>query len=93
MPAFCTYKAAKRLPARAFEPITDPAGWDPDELRDVDRWSYYLTTEDNEEILDAVAQFRRNGIPLENISKENFQLKRLAFTGRCAHGITRCRGA
>ena len=74
MPAFCTYKSAKRLPAKAFEPVTDPAGWDPDELRDVDRWSYYLTPQDNQEILDAVAMVRRKGIPVEQVSKENFKL-------------------
>lgn len=78
MPAFCTYKSAKRLPAKAFEPVTDPAGWDPDELRDVDRWSYYLTPQDNQEILDAVAMVRRKGIPVEQVSKKNFKLEKLA---------------
>jgi hypothetical protein len=78
MHPFCTYRTAKRLPARPHEPVVDPAGWDPDELRDVDRWSYYLTKDDNQEIMDAVAFARKKGVPVERISKDNFPLKKVA---------------
>lgn len=75
MHAFCTYQNAKRLPHEAFKPVVDPAGWDPDELRDVDRWSYYLTNADKEEILAGVAAVRKAGIPVERVQKDNFPLK------------------
>ena len=77
MHAFCTYQNAKRLPAEAFKPVVDPAGWDPDELRDVDRWSYYLTNEDKEEILAGVAAVRKAGVAVQNVRKENFPLKNM----------------
>ena len=74
---FCTYMTAKRLPAEPHQPVIDPAGWDPDELRDVDRWSYYLTEQDSREILAAVAAVRRAGIPVEQVRRENFPLTTL----------------
>ena len=78
MHAFCTYKTAKRLPALPHEPLVDPAGWDPDELRDVDRWAYYLTPRDQDEIVKAAAAVRRAAIPMEQVGRANFLLPTLA---------------
>ena len=78
MHAFCTYKTAKRLPALPHKPLVDPAGWDPDELRDVDRWAYYLTPRDQDEIVKAAAAVRRAAIPLEQVGRANFLLPTLA---------------
>ena len=78
MHAFCTYKTAKRLPALPHKPLVAPAGWDPDELRDVDRWAYYLTPRDQDEIVKAAAAVRRAAIPLEQVGRANFLLPTLA---------------
>ncbi len=79
MHSFCTYESMDRLPAIAKQPIIDPAGWEPDDLRDVDRWSYYLKPEDQDEIISAARTALKRGIPLEKISRETFQLE--ALTG------------
>jgi alpha-ketoglutarate-dependent taurine dioxygenase len=75
---FRTFDAARRLPATPHKPVVDPAGWDPDEMRDVDRWSYYLTNDDCGEILDAVANARKRGIALHQIGRDSFPLGRMA---------------
>lgn len=79
MHAFTTYQAARRLPAVPMKPVVDPAGWEPDEIRDVDRWCYNLTMSDQDEILAAVADVRRAGVPLELVSRDTFKLG--ALTG------------
>lgn len=78
MPAFCTYKTARRMPAVPMQPVVDPAGWDPDELRDVDRWCYNLSRSEQDEIVAAVKASVRAGVPLEKISRESFRLGALA---------------
>jgi hypothetical protein len=78
MPTFCTYQTARRLPAVPMQPLVDPAGWDPDELRDVDRWCYSFSTAEQDEIIEAVAATRRAGVPLADITRETFKLTSLA---------------
>jgi hypothetical protein len=78
MPDFRTFLTAKRLPAEPHKPVVDPAGWDPDEVRDVERWSYHLTEQDAEELVAAVAAARRSGVAVEQIQRENFPLESFA---------------
>ena len=78
MTAFPTYKTARREPAVPQKPVVDPAGWEPREVRDVDRWSYHLTETDVGELMDGVAGIRRAGVAIESIGPENFPLHHLA---------------
>jgi len=71
---FRTYSQARRVPARAMEPLIDPAGWSPESLRDVASWSYPLTDADRVELIDASEAIRRSGTPLERVTRENFRL-------------------
>ena len=72
--SFRTYHQTRRVPARAMEPLIDPAGWSPESLRDVASWSYRITGQDRAELIGATAAIRRDGIPVERISRENFRL-------------------
>lgn len=78
MHGFITYKDAKRQLAVPGQPVVDPAGWDPDELRDVDRWSYYFTDSDRREIFSAIKHVTNHGISIANVCRENFPLEGLA---------------
>lgn len=96
---FRTFRTAKRLPAEAFKPVVDPAGWDPDELRDVDRWSYWFTENDVAELMDAIAAARQSAVPLAEVGRNTFPLKALAALMedvRCeladGRGVVRLRG-
>lgn len=72
--SFRTYHQTRRVPARAMEPLLDPAGWSPESLRDVASWSYRITDQDRAELIGATAAIRRNGIAAERVTRENFQL-------------------
>ena len=77
---FRTFRSARRLPAEPHKPVVDPAGWDPDEVRDVERWSYHFTSEDCRELRAAVAHARRNGVDIADVSPQTFPLEGLAAT-------------
>ncbi|HEU0071764.1 MAG TPA: TauD/TfdA family dioxygenase [Alphaproteobacteria bacterium] len=79
---FRSYVSARRQPARAMDPIVDPAGWLANELRNVATWSYSLTEADVGELVDAVAAFKRSGKPLVDAAKGGFPLGRFAETLR-----------
>ena len=68
---FRSFMHAKRLPAKAMEPIAAPSAWTPQDLREVASWSYRLTPEDRAELIDTV---ERNRVPLEEVSRQNFRL-------------------
>lgn len=74
MTSFRTFNDAQRAPARPMEPLIDPAGWSPESLRDVASWSYRFTEDDCAELIDATDAVRRNAIPIEQVSCENFRL-------------------
>ncbi len=76
--SFRTFNEAKRVPARPMEPMIDPAGWSPDDLRDVESWSYHITDADSAELIAATESIRRNAVPLEEVSHENFRLRAFA---------------
>ena len=80
--SFRTYHQTRRLPARALQPLVDPAGWSPESLRDVASWSYRLTDRDHAELIAATEAIRRNDIPVERISRNTFRLGALAETLR-----------
>ena len=76
--SFRTYHTARRVPAVPLQPVVDPAGWSPGDLGPVASWSYRITERDTAELSDAVAAVRRNGIPTEEVTREDFPLKALA---------------
>ena len=78
MSGFRTFHRAQRLPARALEPVVDPAGGGED-LRDVAAWSYKLSGSDVDELVAGVQAVRRNGVALVDIGRGHFPLG--AFAG------------
>jgi hypothetical protein len=78
MTAVWTYPNTRRVPAVPHQHLDDPAGWNPDDLRDTDRWAYYFTERDVAELIDGVAAVRRAGVPLVDIAREHFPLKGVA---------------
>jgi hypothetical protein len=78
MADFRTFRTAKRYPAKAMEPVIDPAGWSPHALGDVESFSCRLTDEDGDELVAAAAAFRRHGVPIESVRRDNFPLARFA---------------
>lgn len=75
---FRTFQRAIRRAAKPLEPVVDPAGWAPEDLKDVSNWSYTFTDRDWAELAAAVADVRRNGIPIVKLRRDNFPLERLA---------------
>jgi hypothetical protein len=78
MADFRSFKTAKRLPAKAMEPVVDPAAWTPDALKDVETFSYNLTEHDADELVAGTAAFRRHGVPIEDVHRDNFPLNGFA---------------
>ena len=75
---FRTFHKARRKPALAMQPVIDPAEWGPGELGDVASWSYRFTARDHDELAEAVATVRRNGVAVEAVGRDNFPLTALA---------------
>ena len=78
MADFRSFLRSKRLPAEAMRPVIDPAAWTPDTLGSIDDFSYAITDRDADELVAGVAAFRRDGAPIETVSRENFPLQRFA---------------
>jgi hypothetical protein len=74
MADFRSFQAARRIPAKAMEPVVDPAGWPPDALGDIESFSYRLTDRDADELVAGTAAFRRRGVPIEEVGRDNFPL-------------------
>ncbi len=77
---FRSYPEARRLPARAMDPIVDPAGWLANELQNLSTWSYALSGDDVDELRAAVAAFKRSGKPIVEVAQENFPLDAFGAT-------------
>jgi hypothetical protein len=75
---FRSFKIGRREPAQPMQPVVDPAVWSPDDLRDVDSWSYMMTARDADELAAGVAEVRRSGVPLVEITREDFPLQGFA---------------
>jgi len=73
---FRTYHRKTRLPAVALEPVVDPADWSA--LGPVRDWAYQISAPDQDELVAAVASFRRLGLPLPEVNRHNFPLPKLA---------------
>ena len=77
---FRSFRTALRVPAKPMEPVIDPAGWTAAELRDVESWNYAITEEDADEILTGVEAVRRKGVPIVQVTRDNFPLGALGET-------------
>ncbi len=72
---FRTFHRAERRPARLLEPVMDPAGWDAAALADVSSWSYRISPQDIDELCEAIATVRRNGVDIVDIGQRDFPLQ------------------
>ena len=61
-----------------MQPVSDPAGWSPEEFGEVATWSYRISDRDAAELAGAVASIRRQGIGIEAVNRRNFRLDALA---------------
>src|SRR5436190_20687284 len=75
---FRSFARAKRLPAKPMHPVIDPAGWSPENLRDVSSWSYKITDRDVGELIAGIETVRRNCIPIVEVGRDNFPLDQFA---------------
>lgn len=75
---FGTYRTAKRAPGRLGEPITDPAGWEPEDITRATDWAYELTADDKREIAAAVAAVQRRRLPIVAMTAADFPLPRFS---------------
>jgi len=55
--------------------VSDPAGWLPQDLTDIDAWSYRLSESDQTEVLRAAEDQRRQGIPVAQTRPAVFRLQ------------------
>jgi hypothetical protein len=74
MDDFRSFQSSKRVAAAAMQPVIDPAGWSPDDLRDVARWSYSISARDADELAGGIREVRRRGVPIVEIAREHFPL-------------------
>ena len=78
MADFRSFVRSKRLPAEAMQPVIDPAAWTAETLGSIADFSYAITDRDADELVAGVAAFRRHGVPIEEVSRDNFPLDRFA---------------
>ncbi len=74
---FRSFDRSRRVPAKALEPVVDPAGCAED-LSDVRTWSYMLTGSDRDELRVGVDAVRRNRISITAIGRDQFPLPAFA---------------
>jgi hypothetical protein len=74
MTDFRSFRTATRQPAGPGQRVVDPADWKPEELKDVDNWSYRISERDGDELAGAVAAVRKRGVAMVDIRKEDFPL-------------------
>src|SRR5215471_15300741 len=71
---FRSFRSSRRAPARAMEPVVDPAGWSPEDLRDVASWTYRISEQDIDDLAEGVKEVRRRRVPIVEIAREHFPL-------------------
>src|SRR6266700_7582666 len=90
---FRSFQSSRRTPALPMEPVVDPAGWSPDNLRDVASWTYPISERDGEELARGIAEVRRQGVPIVEIARKHFPLGRFAdVLADVRHELTDGRG-
>jgi hypothetical protein len=78
MADFRSYRSAQRAPAKPMEPVIDPAAWSPQTLGPIESFSYRLSARDADELVAGTAAFRALALPIEEVSRDNFPLDRVA---------------
>ena len=68
----------RREPAIKLQPLVDPAGWEPAEIKADSSWAYTFSPEELTEIDRAVKRFRASGIELGQMKKADFPLPRVS---------------
>ncbi|HEY6259550.1 MAG TPA: TauD/TfdA family dioxygenase [Xanthobacteraceae bacterium] len=58
--------------------VVDPAGWSPEDLRDVSAWSYRISARDADELTAGIAAVRCARVPIVEVARENFPLGQFA---------------
>ena len=70
-------RPARRV-ARPLEPVIDPAGWTRDEVAASDDWQFPMSDAEIAELDGAVAAVEARGIPIAEITRNDFPLPLLA---------------
>lgn len=63
-----------RQPARALQPVVDPAGWTNADFTDSSEWLYILSDAEVADLDRTVAAVERSGVSLADVSKADFPL-------------------
>ncbi len=63
-----------REPAVPMNPVEDPAGWFPIELKENKGWIFELSQNECNEILEAVLSVEQRGLEIKNIRRSDFML-------------------
>src|SRR5215470_6626968 len=74
MADFRSFRNARRIPAKPMASVVDPAGWTPETLGGVDDFAYRISARDADELIAGIAAFRRHGLPIEQVCRDNFPL-------------------
>ena len=85
---FRSFQSSRRAAARPMEPVVDPAGWSPEQLRDVASWSYRISEAEADELAAGIAAVRRQGVSVDELPQldavrevESRPYLRAAFAG------------
>src|SRR5260370_38857862 len=75
---FRSFQSSRRGAAKPMESVVDPAGWSPEQLRDVASWSYRISEAEADELAAGIAAVRRDRVPIVEVARENFPLAAFA---------------
>lgn len=67
-----------REPAELDKPIVEPAAWYPEDIAGSTDWMYRLNDREIGEILQAVDRIQSSGLPMIDVTKDDFELPTLA---------------
>jgi len=57
-----------------MQPVIDPAGWYPEDLATDDSWIYELSTQETNEVRDAVTAIEERGLDILDIRGEDVKM-------------------
>lgn len=72
--------APEHIPARALQPIVDPADWRAEEMQTDESWIYRLSAADRDEIMAAVEAVQARGTDFLALDRAGFELPKFAAT-------------